>query len=140
MDLIPLPAPLDPDPHAILVEVGEANAYPCRRCLRDARPGERVLLRAYDPFLGASPYAGCGPVYVHEGPCAYDGTPFPEQLRRRLLSVRGYDERHLLVDADVVDGADLPAAAAALFADPAVAYLHVHNARPGCFAVRVNRS
>jgi hypothetical protein len=122
--------------------VEEPHAYPCRACLRDAEPGDRVVLVAHDPFRGSSPYAGSSPMYVHADPCPPpddDGT-LPAQLRRRLLSIRAYDEGHLLVDADVIPGEDADGTVARLLADPGVAYLHVHNARPGCWAARIDRA
>jgi hypothetical protein len=44
-----------------------------------------------------------------------------------------------MVEAAVVDGVELGATAVRLLQDVAVAYLHVHNAGPGCFAVRIDR-
>jgi hypothetical protein len=137
MRVTPLPAPLHDDPSAVRVIADEPNSFPCRRCLRDAEAGEPMILLGYDPFLGASPYAGRGPIYVHERDCApFDGDGIPSQLTRRLLSVRAYDDRHMLVDADVTDGSQLPAVADRLL--DGAAYLHVHNARPGCFAARID--
>jgi hypothetical protein len=138
MRVIPLPAPLRHDTDAVRVVADAPNAFPCRRCLRDAEVGEPLLLLGYDPFRGASPYAGPAPIYVHEHDCEpFAGDGLPEQLTRRLLSVRAYDERHMLVDADVTEGSDLAAVAERLLAGDA-AYLHVHNARPGCFAARID--
>jgi hypothetical protein len=138
MRVIPLPAPLTDDPGAVRVRVDRPNAYPCRRCLRDAEPGETVLLRSYDPFVGRSPYSGPGPIYVHDHQCAaFAGDGVPDQLARRLLSVRAYDDDHMLVDAEVIDGKALRAEAQRLLRD--ASYLHVHNARPGCFAARIDR-
>ena len=140
MRVIPLPAPLADDPSAVRVVADAPHAYPCRRCLRDAELGESLLLLGYDPFLGASPYAGRGPIYVHERDCEpFDGDGVPEQLTRRLLSVRAYDERHMLVDADVTEGEHLHDVARRLLGGEA-AYLHVHNARPGCYAARIDRA
>jgi hypothetical protein len=145
LTLTPLPTPLDPvealDPTAVrLLEVDEADSYPCRRCLHDALPGERVALLSYDPFLGDSPYRQPGPIFVHVGPCSFDPTgELPEQLTRRRLSVRSFDRAHLMLGGLVVEGAELEATAEALLADDCVAYLHVHNAGPGCFAVRLDR-
>jgi len=138
MRVIPLPAPLTEDPGAVRVVADAPNAYPCRRCLRDAEPGEPLLLLGYDPFLGASPYAGRGPIYVHEHDCTpFDGAGLPDQLTRRLLSVRAYDERHMLVDAEVTEGIELESVAQRMLGGD-TAYLHVHNARPGCFAARID--
>jgi len=64
----------------------------------------------------------------------------PEMLRRRLLSVRGFDAEGMMTDADVVDGRELEALVARLFAAARTDYLHVHFARPGCYAARIDRA
>jgi hypothetical protein len=139
MRVIPLPTPLADDPRAVRVVAATANTHPCRRCLRDAAPGEALLLTGYDPFATPSPYSGPGPIYVHERDCApFDGDEIPDQLRRRLLSVRAYDEQGMMVDADVTEGTGLEPVAERLLGAPGAAYLHVHNARPGCFAARID--
>lgn len=122
------------------VVVTERHSAPCRRCLRDAEPGERVHLVSYDPFVTDSPYRSASPVYVHAEVCpVYEGPAIPEQQRRRLLSVRGFDCDAMMRDAEVVDGVALADALDRRFADPGTAFVHVHNAGPGCFAVRVTR-
>ncbi|MGO8876240.1 MAG: DUF1203 domain-containing protein [Acidimicrobiales bacterium] len=137
--LHPMPAPLLAA-RGVAVEVDAADSYPCRRCLRDGRVGETMTLVSYDPFLGRSPYTGPGPIFVHSRDCELAGaTAVPEQLRRRLLAVRAYDAAHFMVDCDVVDGCALETVAARFFADPQVSYAHVHFARAGCFAVRLDR-
>jgi hypothetical protein len=64
----------------------------------------------------------------------------PEQLRRRLLAVRAYDEAGMLIAADLVEGRALEALIAELFADPRAAYLHAHFAKPGCYSARIERA
>ena len=64
----------------------------------------------------------------------------PGSLASRLLSVRAFDGRHFLHDADVVDGRELADRVRAFFGDERVAYLHVHNARHGCYAACVTRA
>ena len=44
-----------------------------------------------------------------------------------------------LCAAEVMPGAELEAALPRLLGSPEVAYLHVHNAKPGCFACAVER-
>jgi len=123
------------------VRVEEAGTAPCRRCLVDVEPGEEAILVSYDPFRADSPYRGASPVFVHARPCRrYEGSEIPEQQRSRLLSVRSYDDGAMLLDADVVDGGELAPLLEHLLNDPRASFVHVHNARPGCFAVRVDRA
>src|SRR3954447_3365588 len=75
---------------------------PCRRCLRDAEPGELLVLAPYDPFTRRSPYAGQGPVFVRavgRYPLAGGET---EQVAGRILSIRAYDADAMLTDATVL--------------------------------------
>lgn len=142
--LRPLPAPLPPlQPGSTTIVVDEANAYPCRRCLRDAEPGERVVLLSYDPFDAPadSPYRQPGPIFVHAHPCSREASGrLPDQLTRRMLSVRAFDDRHVMLGGVVVQGEELERTVERLLEDGAVAYLHVHNAGPGCFATRIDRA
>jgi hypothetical protein len=108
----------------------------------DAEPGERVILVPFPHQDTDSPYRASGPVFVREA--AHQGTfdvdAVPELLRLRMLSLRAYDGDGLMVDADVIDGQDVESLFRRLFADPGIAYLHIHFARPGCFACRVDRA
>jgi hypothetical protein len=38
-----------------------------------------------------------------------------------------------------VPGGSLEDSIEGMFANPSVAYLHLHNAKPGCYAARVDR-
>ena len=90
---------------------------------------------------GVSPYVGDGPVFVHADGCepyAFDGA-VPNQLRRRLLAARAYDGEGMMVGSEVVEGAELEAGLDDLFAAPGAAFVHLHYARPGCFACRVDQ-
>ncbi|KAA8649442.1 hypothetical protein EYZ11_008125 [Aspergillus tanneri] len=137
----PLPAPLAVDPAKTVTKtVDAANGFPCRRCLRDGKIGEEILLVSYDPFLGVSPYTGPGPIYVHRDCERYEcnGT-VADQQRRRLLAVRGYSKDHMLMDFVVTQGSELAEKAEGLFQNKDVGYLHAYYAGPGCFAVRIDR-
>ena len=131
-----------PAPTTTLVIADAPDAYPCRRCMTDALPGERLLLLEYDPFHVRSPYTGHGPIFVHADACE----PFrhqggiPAQLQRRLLAVRAYDENAMMRACGVVEGEDLDAALTGLLDDSDAAYVHVHYAKAGCFACRVDRA
>ncbi len=63
----------------------------------------------------------------------------PESFLRRLLSVRAYDASGWMQASEVVEGTQLAQAIEGFFQRAEVAYLHLHNARPGCFAARVDR-
>ncbi len=115
--------------------------YPCRVCLRDAAIGEKMLLFSYSPFPQPHPYRTVGPIYVHAQACAppSEMAALPEQLRRRLLSLRAYGADSFMLDAAVVEGSEADGVIDRFLADPRVAFLHVHNARPGCYAARIER-
>ena len=116
--------------------------YPCRVSLQDAVEGERLLLVPYLHHGVDTPYRASGPIYVREA--AVQARPtvgeVPALLRSRLLSLRGYDARGMMAWADVVPGSDVESGIAALFAIERVAYLHLHYAKPGCYACRVVRA
>jgi uncharacterized protein DUF1203 len=116
--------------------------FPCRVSLADAEPGERVILLPYCHQPADSPYRAFGPIFVREAAATALLPPdtVPELLRSRLLSVRAYDADHLIAEADVVDGRALESCIARMFERGNVAYAHVHFARPGCFACRVDRT
>jgi hypothetical protein len=118
-----------------------APGFPCRVSLRDAAPGETVLLVHYEHHPVRSPFRASHAIYVREGAAQAHPEPgeVPEMLRSRLLSVRAFDGAGMLVDADVVEGRALDAAIERLLGAAQADYLHVHFARPGCFAVRVDR-
>jgi hypothetical protein len=117
------------------------GGVPCRVSLEDARPGESVLLLPFVHHDVTTPYRASGPIYVREDARTAELEPgeVPEMLRRRLLSLRAYDARGMLVHSEVVQGADLELALGKAFEDAVVAYVHLHNARPGCFNCAVER-
>lgn len=115
---------------------------PCRVSLEDAQPGETVLLLNFTHQNVASPYKASHAIYVREGARQADlpEEHVPEVLRRRLISVRMFDRDHMMIDADVVDGKGLAQALPNAFANEQVAYIHLHNAKQGCFAACVTRA
>lgn len=115
--------------------------YPCRISLEDAEPGEPLLLLNWRHLDADSPYRADGPIFVRESATVTREVrnAIPEQQRSRLLSVRAYDAAGWMRDAEVVEGVALEPLVARFFADPRVAFLHVHNARRGCYACRIDR-
>ncbi len=122
--------------------VDKKPGFPCRVSLVDADLGERVLLVSITHHDVDSPYRASGPVFVREG--AQTANPgvneIPSMLRSRLLSVRAYDAMAMLVRSEVVDGKELDETIRRHFGDRNVQYLHLHNARPGCYNCRVERA
>lgn len=51
----------------------------------------------------------------------------------RLLSLRAYDENGMMSWADVIEGNILKDKIEETFNNENVVYLHIHNAKPGCF-------
>ena len=64
----------------------------------------------------------------------------PPYVTRRLISVRAYDAGHMMVAASVCDGPAVADEIVARFFDPDVAYVHLHNAKQGCFSCLVVRA
>lgn len=122
--------------------VDEKPGFPCRVSLADAEVGETVLLLPFTHHDVSSPYRASGPIFVRRGAAtaAPAAGEIPAMFRHRLLSVRGYDAEAMLVDAEVVNGTELEEAIGRLFANDSVSYLHVHNARPGCYNCKVVRA
>ena len=118
------------------------HGFPCRVTLQDARRGDALLLLPYLHHDVAGPYRASGPIFVSEA--ALEASPvefrdaLPPTFPRRLLSLRAYDEEGAMRDAEVVEGIDALPHLQRLLDLPGVAYLHVHNARRGCYACRVD--
>jgi hypothetical protein len=126
---------------AVRMRVDNKPGFPCRLTLADAEIGETVLLVNHEHLAVDSPYRSAHAVFVREH--AESAQPvddtLPESLAIRLLSVRALDERGMMIDADVVHGSEAAPVIERLLDNPAVAYLHLHNAKPGCYAARVDR-
>ena len=127
--------------HIRSLVIDEPDSGPCRVTLRDVAPGERVLLLQYAHQTVDTPYRSGGPIFVSEhGLERFDGVDvLPPVFTGRTLSVRAYDKDGMMIDADVVDS-DPRGLFSRYFSDPATDYVHVHFARRGCFACRVDRA
>ena len=127
--------------HIVRMPVTAKPGFPCRITLADAEPGETVLLLNHEHQDAETPYRSSHAIFVREAAREMVSVKdaVPECLATRLLSIRAFDAAGMMVDADVVEGVDLEPLIAKMFADDAVAYLHAHNARRGCFAARVDR-
>ncbi|NBM16166.1 DUF1203 domain-containing protein [Streptomyces sp. GC420] len=123
----------------ITAEGGE----PLRCCLRNAGPGEDLLLFGYQPPLPASPYREVGAVLAHAGPCAGPGevSTYPPDWRGRPQVLRAYDARGWIHDATAVhDGQDPEAAIAEVLAERGVMQVHSRNVAWGCYMFTITRA
>ena len=122
--------------------VADADSrYPDRIELRDVEPGESVLLLNYLHQSADTPYRASHAIFVREGARAARVAidEVPEVLRSRPLSLRAFDAHGMIVGGELVEGPDMVSAAQRLLADPNAAYVHVHFARLGCYAARIDR-
>lgn len=122
------------------VRVAQAHAAPCRISLDDACVGQSVLLLNHTHQPASTPYHQQGPIFVRENVARFLGGEIAPALRRRMLSLRGFDAAHMMIEADLVDGGQAEALIARIFNNRAVAYIHAHYARRGCFAARIDRA
>ena len=116
--------------------------FPCRVSLKDAEVGETLLLVNYEHQTANSPYRASHAIYIRKG--ATQAKPadgeIPDVLRSRLLSVRGFDKDGMMMEADVIEGRKLDGVIEKMLGNEKISYLHLHNAKPGCYAARVDRA
>ena len=121
---------------------GPDSRLPDRIGMRDAEPGETLLLVNHVHQPADTPYRASHAIFVREGATqAYDRVGVvPEVMRSRMLSLRAFDRAHLMIDAELVDGRESEAAIRRLLADARVEYLQAHYATRGCYAGHIARA
>ena len=83
--------------------------FPDRVEVRDAEPGESLLLLNYTHQPADTPYRASHAIFVREGaetPCDRVDE-VPEALRARPISLRAFNTAGEMVDADLTDGEQL---------------------------------
>ena len=123
------------------VTVDAQPGFPCRVSLCDAEIGKTMILLNYAHQDAPTPYHSKHAIYVSEG--AQRAHPrantVPPVLRIRPISLRGFDQGGNMIAADLAEGDEVADAIDALFETPEVAYIRLHNAKPGCYAARAVR-
>lgn len=115
--------------------------YPCRVSLTDSRPGDELVLVNFEHLPVDSPYRMRFAIFVRKGDETYDAVDeVPEQLRKRMLAVRAFDSKGMMVAFELVNGRELEGAIHKQLSQPSAEYLHVHFAAAGCYAARVERA
>jgi hypothetical protein len=129
------------DSNAKRYRADKRPGFPDRIEIRDAEPGESVLLVNYAHQPASTPYRASHAVFVREGAvrAATFVNEVPESLQVRPLSVRAFDAGHWMVDAELCDGRDLDRVLRRFLGDGRVDYLQVHFATRGCYAARVEK-
>jgi hypothetical protein len=82
------------------VTVDSPRGYPCRHCLRWAKPGERMILFPFAVIPPGHPYSETGPIFVHEQRCErYAATAeYPSDFRSGRV-FRAYNSEYDMIDA-----------------------------------------
>ncbi len=121
--------------------VDKFPGFPCRVSLQDAEPGEEVILLPYQHHKTNSPYQASGPIFVRKvaATAVLNTNEIPVMFNHRLLSLRGYDKNGIMKAAEVIEGNTLKEKLHQLFDNENIAYIHIHNARPGCYNCLVER-
>ncbi|WP_299443309.1 DUF1203 domain-containing protein [uncultured Aquimarina sp.] len=127
--------------NALRILVDQKPGFPCRVSLEDANIGEEVLLFSYQHHDAASPYKASGPIFARKNAktSIMKTNEIPTMLTDRLLSVRGYDNDSMMIDAKTIHGLTLFDTIQVLFNNSKIKYLHIHNANPGCYNCQVDR-
>lgn len=128
--------------NTLAAEIDAEGGSPLRCCLRETRPGERVLLVAYTPPGGQGGYAERGPVFIHAERCDGYLTPdrYPPALAHRQQIVRAYNQRGRIADGVLAaDGDHATAIIRELLARPGISLVQLRNVGFGCFNCAVRR-
>jgi Protein of unknown function (DUF1203) len=127
---------------AIRMKVDSFPGFPCRVSLQDAEIGEDVILLHYQHHRTSSPYGASGPIFIRKQAktIALEVNEIPVMFNHRLLSLRCFDSNGIMQDASVVEGRTLRDRLLQLFENEYISYIHIHNAKPGCYNCLVERA
>ena len=127
---------------AMRMTVDKKLAFPCRVSLEDGEIGDEVILLAYQHHKTNSPYQSRGPIFVKKN--AATAMPavneIPKLLLHRLLSIRKYDKNGMMKASLVTEGKFLREVLMESFNNQEIDYVHIHNAKPGCYMCEVIRA
>jgi hypothetical protein len=127
--------------NAVRITAARPQSAPCRITLVDAEPGETLILVNHVSHDVANPYRASHAIFVREAaeaPATYIDT-VPPVFVPRILSLRAFDNQGMMIDALLTQPGEADRGIRQLLANPAVAYIHAHNATRGCFAARIDR-
>ncbi len=105
---------------------------PCRISMEDAEIGETVILVNHAHQTADTPYQANHAIFVRENAkrACLDENEVPQVIRSRVISLRYFDQDHMMIDADVVDGDAVADQLLQAFDNGKIAYVHLHYAKP----------
>lgn len=120
---------------AIKMIVDKYPGFPCRVSLEDAQIGEEVILVPYTHHKTTSPYQASGPIFIRKNAqkASLEENEVPKFLNHRYLSLRCYDEQGMMIEATTCNGDKVKEKLDEHFKNTDISYIHIHNARPGCY-------
>ena len=128
--------------HARRMIVDSNPGFPCRISLQDAEIGEEVILLEFLHHDVNSPYRGSGAIFIRKNvsTAELEINQVPKMLEHRLLSLRAYDAKGIMRDAQTVEGNLLSDTIEGILNNKSISYIHIHNASPGCYNCVVERA
>ena len=130
------------DRGAVRVTARSTPGYPCRITLEDAEPGETLILVNHVSHNVANPYRASHAIFVRESAAvrAEYVDALPPVMQTRVLSLRGFDQAGMMIDAVLTQPGEADAAIRTLFRNDQIVVIHAHNAVRGCYSARVERA
>jgi hypothetical protein len=120
----------------------EKPSYPCRVSLTDRDIGESVLLVNHVSHEVANPYRASHAIFVTEGtdrPAEFVDQ-VPPVFEPRVMSLRGFDQGGMMVEAILTQPGEADAGIRKLFENLEIVTIHAHNATRGCFSAKIERN
>jgi hypothetical protein len=126
--------------HSVMI-ADSPTGYPCRHCLRFAKPGEQMILFPYAAIPSGHPYSETGPIFVHADACErYSARrEYPHELRKGRV-FRAYNAAYDMIDAEVANGSEPEAIIEKLLQNPETAFVDARSVTRGCYTFRMERA
>lgn len=119
----------------------DSPTFPCRVSLTDRAVGETVLLLNHVSHDGDGPYRATHAIFVPESDDEAGSyvDRVPPVFEKRILSLRGFDEDGMMVEASLAQPGEADAVIRRMFDNEWVDHIDAHNAIRGCFSARIER-
>ena len=119
----------------------DSPTVPCRVSLTDRAVGETVLLLNHVSHDGDGPYRATHAIFVTESDdeAASYVDRVPPVFEKRILSLRGFDEDGMMVEAALAQPGEADAVIRRMLENEWVDHIDAHNAIRGCISARIER-